>query len=778
MIWPFLLGCGAPPPAAFGDCDGACLVVDFDSGVAEWRFEGEVRTRLHASGFQVGTGAPQEASFDTWWTQPFWREGRGPFVPEDGGFRVAAGDGWIHVAPLASAGDGQGLRLTATGIPDAGFWRVEAEAGEGEAFYGLGETFDRVEQRGVRRALQLEIDATLESFTNEAHVPVPLLIGTEGWGLFAASRHPIVADVAASEDDRVAFEVGTGRAFDEGLDIHLFASAHPADVTSVYWELTGLPGLPPEFAHGPLIWRDENVDQDQFEADLQTIRDLDLATSGVWIDRPYASGVNTFDFDPVAFPDPTGMMAHASNLGFPVALWHTPYVDPQDAGERHAEAEAAGWFPPVVPPFVLNDWSHPIDFTNPAAQDGWRAWLAETYGALGIAGYKLDYGEDIALGINGLRVPWAFSDGSDESTMHKLYPLLYHAPYADSVPGGAFLLCRASTWGGQTLAPVIWPGDLDADMSRMGDPKGDTGAVGGLPAAVAGGLSLAASGFPYYASDTGGYRDAPANDEAFVRWFGASTWMPFMQVGNGASTLPWEGSADVLDLYRDAARTHLRLFPYFRALTVQAAAGGRPPMVALGLAHPELGVHPSDVWLLGPAVLVAPVVDAGLTTRAIDLPDGEWWPWAGGPSVRGSVVVDAPLGAVPVFVGPGAIVPMLRDTIDGIVATSDLSIDTLASDPGPLTVRIVPKDGASFTAADGTAWSVEDDGVDVRIALTPGTTWQGDGVIELVGVSASVVAIDGVGLVAGDGGAEGFRADPWLTAIAVPPGAASVVVTR
>ena len=79
------------------------------------------------------------------------------------------------------------------------------------------------------------------------------------------------------------------------------------------------------------------------------------------------------------------------------------------------------------------------------------------------------------------------------------------------------------------IASVIWPGDLDADMSRHGDPKDGQLAVGGLPAAVAASLSLGPSGYPLFASDTGGYRDSPPTKETFTRWFQYTALTPVMQ---------------------------------------------------------------------------------------------------------------------------------------------------------------------------------------------------------------------------------------------------------
>lgn len=59
-------------------------------------------------------------------------------------------------------------------------------------------------------------------------------------------------------------------------------------------------------------------------SDAEAIRDLDLPHSALWIDRPYATGVNTFDFDQARFADPAAMIDTLHDLGLRVALWHSP----------------------------------------------------------------------------------------------------------------------------------------------------------------------------------------------------------------------------------------------------------------------------------------------------------------------------------------------------------------------------------------------------------------------------------------------------------------------
>jgi alpha-D-xyloside xylohydrolase len=472
-----------------------------------------------------------------------------------------------------------------------------------EAFYGLGEYFDAPEHRGRVRALQLEYDPKLESQYNEAHVPVPFVIGTNGWGLFVENPYAAVVDVAAAADDRVTATFGTGPGSPEGLTFHLYAANHPLDVVRHYYATTGNPRLPAPWALGPWIWRDENMDQAEVEADIAKIRDLDLATSAIWIDRPYATAVGAFDFDAAKFSDVAGMIARIHDLGLRLALWHVPYIEdaPVNAAAL-AEAESSGYFPPEVG-LITSPWGEPLDFTNPDAFAWWQDQV-RTYTDLGIEGFKLDYGEDITCGLAGARTAWEFFDGSSERTMHSQYVRLYHRLYAETLPAsGGFLLGRAGTYGDQVDVSVIWPGDLDATMTKHGESV-DNGmdtynSVGGLPAAVSAALSLGPSGFPLFASDTGGYRHSPPDKETFTRWFEHTALTPVMQVGNSASQVPWQFTPEngfdeeMLAWYRDYARLHLRLFPYLWTYINNLAVDGRPLVRPLGLAYPDLGVHPS-----------------------------------------------------------------------------------------------------------------------------------------------------------------------------------------
>ncbi len=690
--------------------------------------------------------------------------------------------GVVAVLALRASSEGSfELSLTPkAGAEHVAFIQVGLLGSATEGFYGLGEQLDDVNQRGHVRAMQLELDSAIESTNNDAHVPVPLVIGTRGWGLFVRSRLPSAFAVATEDARRVEATVGTGTASAEGLAFHLYAADHPLDVTRRYYETTGFPKLPARWALGPWVWRDETSGQAEVEADLEAIRTLDLATTGYWIDRPYATGVNSFDFDAAKYADAAAMIAKMHALGFRTALWHTPYLDSKDPATQalRDEATASGFYPPTTG-IPLNGWGTLLDLTNPEAVLWWREQL-EAYRELGVEGYKLDYGEDVVLSPTGIRIPWKFADGSDERTQHQEFPLNYHATYAPLVPeSGGFLLCRTGAYGDQRNGTVLWPGDLDATFAKRGEAMTAEdgkpyGATGGLPASLVAALSLAPSGFQFYGADTGGYRHCPPDNELFSRWFEQTALSSTMQIGTSCNDLAWIPTAKngfddaMLDRYREYTRLHLRLFPYLWSYATRLAEDGRPIMRALGLAHPELGVHPNDTYVLGDELLVAPVVERGKTSRTVVIPAGEWVHWFTGERfTEGEQLVPAPLGRLPLFLRAGGLVPLLRPTIDTLSPTTEPTrVDSYATSAGLVFVRAVARTSGEFALFDGGRVAQSSNDTTSTLSFEPGAELALGAVFELVladapaGISAAGAALDEVASVAAlDEVASGFSYD-------------------
>jgi alpha-D-xyloside xylohydrolase len=643
--------------------------------------------------------------------------------------------------------------------------RVRTSGDPTEGFYGLGAQLDGVDNRGKLRAMQLETDregeSKSESGTNDAHVPVPLVVGTHGWGMFAATQRIGVFDVARKDPAVVeaTFSVA-GASEDERpapLRVDLFLADAPLDLYREYYAASSLVRPPPFWSLGPWVWRDTNKNQAEVEDDIAQLRSLDLAISGIWVNHPYERAVNTFDFDITRFPDSLGLVEHAHGAGLRFALWSTPYLE-KAAEPYFDEATTRAYFPPKTGT-IANPFGPPIDLTSPTAAGYWRG-LIQKLTALGVDGFKLDYGEDVVPSLNGQRNVWGFADGSDERTTHYRYPELYHRTYSDAASGRApdqpvndnplpFMFVRSAHWGEQSLGIVLSAGDLDATFTKHGEgftaregtviPAG----IGGLPASVAMGLSLAASGYSYFAADTGGYRHSPADNELFMRWVEQAALLPVMEIGDATNQPPWAltpengRDSDAFGALQAYTRLHARLFPYFWTHAQRQLVDGRPLVRPIGLAYPELGRHPSDEYLVGDDLLVAPVLARGQATRHLIVPPGSWfgyWDAAPlSPDARSEVDVEAPRGTLPLFVREGAIIPLLRPTIDTLAMATDPTVESYERDPGLLWALVAPGPSRSFDLWDGSGIAREAAG---SFRVKDGAIFSHGFMLELVGTPA------------------------------------------
>src|SRR5262249_39170214 len=69
-----------------------------------------------------------------------------------------------------------------------------------------------------------------------------------------------------------------------------------------------------------------------------------------------------------------------------------------------------------------------------------------------------------------------------------------------------------------------------------------------------------------------------------------------------------------------------------------------------------------DEYLVGPALLSAPVITRGARTRTVTLPEGQWLDWNAGAVVSGTGDADAPLDVLPLYLRERPLPPLLHPT--------------------------------------------------------------------------------------------------------------------
>ncbi len=617
-----------------------------------------------------------------------------------------------------------------------------ALAADDKAFYtGLGERFDHVSARGQVIPMQLEIDASFESGTNDKHVPIPLLVASRaqggGVGVLDYTRESGAFDVAKSDASliRATFEGKTA-------DIYLYVADNPLAVTAAFSRQTGLPRKLPRWALGPMYWQNEWTNDTELLAMAADFRKRHVPTTTFWIDNPWQVSYNDFTLDPKRFVDAPAMMKKLKDLGYRVIAWSTPYVEhpngaPTDPAQMEfASLDAKKYFVRFrdgatffAPGLNEKQGFGMIDFTSTDASLFWTSQANKAVLA-GFSGFKLDYGEDVIPNLLGARLDVVYSDGTTDRTA-RAYPLYYARSYhqaLDNQTDGA-LIVRASGLGGAAIADMVWPGDIQAQFERYGEPNGKgLKSVGGLPDSPVCAVTLAVSGFPCFGADTGGFRGYPTR-ESLLRWSEQSALSVIMQLGGGGpSHAPWAAFDEAAGtIYAQLASLHTQLEPYLSSTLREAETVGTPSVRPLPFVSApndqDAQNFADDEYELGGDLLVAPVVAPGVTSRKVHFPAGSWANYwnGGGPIVEGATFeVPAPLGQPPLFVRAGAVIPMLGPNVDTLEPSTDPSTVSAASNNEVDSWSFVQPGTHAASWDDGASVAITDDTKGITIAFVRG----------------------------------------------------------
>ncbi len=311
-----------------------------------------------------------------------------------------------------------------------------------------------------------------------------------------------------------------------------------------------------------------------------------------------------------------------------------------------------------------------FDFTANGATSFYGDLLGEAV-SNGYDGWMEDFGEYTPTDS-------VSADGTPGTAMHNLYPLLYHgAAYAYSERRSPRPLARfnRSGWTGVArVSQAVWGGDPSTGFG-----------FDGLQSAIANGLTMGLSGVSAWGSDVGGYfalslpQTTPDLERRWIEFGFASGVMRTEADGFSLGSSPRAQifDPDVLPVWTRYARLRTQMEPYLAAAERTYQATGLPIMRQLMLAYPTdaQAVAREDEYLFGPDLLVAPVIAADATSRALYLPPGRWIDlWRsmgtgpdGAPRLRAPVVlnggqnvtVPAPADQLPMFVRAGAAIGLL-----------------------------------------------------------------------------------------------------------------------
>jgi len=564
---------------------------------------------------------------------------------------------------------------------------------------GMGEGADQFDRRGhFYRMINGQIAPFLA--THGATIPVPFLIGTDGWALFAYQPWGEF-DLRRGKG---RFLPGKEFAGKVPLDLFIVSVAEPADALAEFIRLTGRPVMPPKWTMGYIQSHRTLLGPDDALNIARTFREKQLPCDAlIYLGTGYCTNgwnvVNgTIDFNTNAFPHPAEQVKALQAEHFKVILhvnqaprnlfgatggpaFTNPPNSVSATGPYLTRAERQALGAPVAT-------GTPADFNSLLHIRNYWAWHRPVF-ALGVDGWWPDDGDELPIEARIAR-HLTYYEGSLLERPNERPWALHRNGYAG--------VARYGGW--------IWSGDTQSRWATL---------AAHVPVGVNYSLSLT----PFWGADIAGF--VPTDDltgEYYVRWFQFATFNPLFR-SHGRTwhlRLPWGWNlgesgpletnwrpnpdelhnAKVKPICKKYLELRYRLLPYNYTLMREGCDTGLPPMRALWLHYPKdpEAVKLGDEYLWGRDLLVAPIVQKGAKSRRIYLPEGVWFDWWSGEKLSGKRWIERPvdLATMPLYVRAGAIIPL--DPVRQFTAQT-------VNDPTTLWIH---------TGADGAFTLYDDDG--------------------------------------------------------------------
>lgn len=611
-------------------------------------------------------------------------KGGSPFVRMrtlSGTRNVKSGDFEVKfsVDPLTIRVETSSGRLVQELKIDAASGHLSFHLGDGPLF-GLGQGGPQFDRRGSsyrdvsgQRGYQLH--------THGSRVPIQLLIGASGWGMFV--HHPLGAfDLSGQEGQLQTMDAQPALP----VDVFVINAKEPTTVPGEYAKITGYAEMPPLWSLGYQQSHRTLGTPEEILQEARTFREKKLPCDAlIYLGTGFCpEGWNTdngeFTWNPKTFPDPPAALKEFHDENFKVAL-HVVIEGHHLTGTVYDPCTTN----PPLPSGRMPDGHWPPD-RQVSCYWPFHKPLVD----LGVDGWWPDQGDGFDAASRLARNRMYF-EGTQMYRPNKRVYALHRNAYA----------------GMQRYAAFLWSGDIFSKWETLRTH---------IPNAI----NTSLSGMPYWGTDIGGF--VPTEEytgELFARWFQFAAFNPLFR-SHGRDWrlhLPWgwtlgeigyqetpsyHPGPDVLHnpaiepICKKYLELRYQMMPYLYSAVHETCETGIPIIRALWLHYPDdaTAVARDDEYLYGRDILVAPVAEQGATSRSLYLPHGAWFDYwtqekhEGGREITRKVDLET----IPLYVRAGAVLPM-----GPVKQYTGEKVD------GPLTLWIYP-------GADGTSPLYEDDG--------------------------------------------------------------------
>ena len=565
--------------------------------------------------------------------------------------------------------------------------RLYKKREEGERYFGCGERTSGLEKTDSYQVFwNVDPPAGHTASFNNIYASIPFTLSMRGgraYGLFFDNTHRVEFDLARENEHRAYYSAEGGN-----IVYYVFCGPSPRDVLDRYTELTGRTQMPPLWSLGNQQCRYSYMDEREVREIARNFREREIPCDVIYLDIDYMDGYRVFTWNEERFPEPEKLISELRERGFHTVTIVDPGVKVDESYHIYTEGREkdlycktseAEEFHNVVWPGIC---AFP-DFTNPKT----RKWWGENHRALldkGVAGIWCDMNEPSLFVPRQSTMPGdVVHSGGGDPKFHAQIHNTYGSLMARSVREGLlelspderpFVITRAGYAGLQRHA-LQWTGDNSSWWEHlwMSMPQLQ---------------NLGLSGVAWAGVDIGGFFD-DCDGELLARFTEFGVFQPFCRNHTAKGTRrqePWAFGEPYESVCRKMIKLRQRLLPYLYTLFEECHRTGAPILRPLLFEYPEdeTTYTMDDEFLLGNALLIAPITRPGIEHRYVYLPEGDWFHFWSSERFEGPahVLARAPLGEPAIYHRANTALPLWPE------------MNHVGERPAdPLTILLHPADG-------------------------------------------------------------------------------------
>jgi len=400
--------------------------------------------------------------------------------------------------------------------------------------------------------------------------------------------------------------------------VFIAGSSFP-DIAHDYGKLTGTQPLPPRWALGNLQSRMAYRTQSEVDSIVQAMQKEKFPVDGVildfyWFGDSIKGYLGKLDWYKPHWPSPEKMIAKFRSKGVKTILITEPYIidslkNFQIANKLKLFARDKEGKTFINTHFYFGP-AGLFDMFKPATQEWfWKKYKAQIN--IGVAGWWGDLGEPETVSPDQYFVSGRANQVRNIYAFYWEKMLFDH--YRKEYPNTRlFDLNRAGYAGSQRFSVYPWTGDVSRSW-------------GGLQAQLPLMQNMSVCGIPFIHADAGGFALGVKDEELYTRWLQFASFTPILRPhGSGIPSEPIFFNKTTRRIVRNFMDLRYRLLPYIYTTAWEAHAKGMPIVRPLFYAFPEdsTAYHTVDEYLFGDDFLVAPVLEPGIKTMKVYLPEG------------------------------------------------------------------------------------------------------------------------------------------------------------